>query len=288
MNINLTIVIPAKNEELNIRNCLNSLKNWVKYVIVVDSQSDDRTIEIVEEYGFEVVQFYYKGGLPKKRQWLLDNYSFKTDWILFLDTDEILNSTNKEEISNAIKNENFNGYYLNYSVEFLGRQLIYAHPGIAKLSLFRLGFGSFEKRLELQNSEMADMEIHEHFLVNGNVGSLREPVRHCNFNNLFRYISKHNEYSEWEAAVYLQGDSTSVKPSFFGSKTQRRRWLKKHFLTNRWAPLLYFMYMYIFRFGFRDGRAGFFYILYYCVYLIFISSKIYESKLVMELNRETR
>ena len=87
LNSLLTIVIPVKNEEINLPLCLENVKDF-EYVVIVDSGSTDRTLAVAQQFGREVVQFKWDGKFPKKRNWLLRNYTFKTPWILFLDADE--------------------------------------------------------------------------------------------------------------------------------------------------------------------------------------------------------
>ncbi len=97
MNDLLTIVIPVKNEEKNLSMCLENIKAFGN-VIVVDSGSTDRTLEIAAEFGREVVQFRWNGQFPKKRNWVLRNYEFKTPWVMFLDADERIISAFCEEL----------------------------------------------------------------------------------------------------------------------------------------------------------------------------------------------
>ena len=87
LNSLLSIVIPVKNEERNLAECLENIKAF-ENVIIVDSGSTDRTLEIAKEFGREVVQFEWNGQFPKKRNWVLRNYQFKTRWVMFLDADE--------------------------------------------------------------------------------------------------------------------------------------------------------------------------------------------------------
>ena len=87
LNQLLTIVIPVKNEEKNLPGCLENIKTFGN-VVIVDSGSTDRTLEIAAEFGREVVQFKWDGQFPKKRNWVLRNYEFKTSWVMFLDADE--------------------------------------------------------------------------------------------------------------------------------------------------------------------------------------------------------
>lgn len=283
-NLQLSILIPTKNEELNIGACLDQLKDWVNEIVVIDSQSTDNTINIAKSYGAEVIQFYYKGGWPKKRQWALDNYKFRNKWILLLDADEILTKESKKEIENAIVQNIYDGYYLWFRLEFLGRVLKRSDPGLRKLSLFKLGIGKFEKRLEDQNITMACIEQHEHVIVNGNVGTIKSFINHRNVNNLSRFIIKHDEGSNYESRVHIEGGTTDLVERFWGSKEERRRYIKKRLIRNPFAPFAFFLYLYVFKLGFLEGYPGFYYIIYQCIYLYFVSSKIYEIE--NEINKK--
>ncbi len=103
---------------------------------------------------------------------------------------------------------------------------------------------------------MSDIEIHEHVLVDGETGWLGSPVRHENWNSLHRYIAKHNEYSDWEAQLYEEGQKGEVKPRLFGSQAERRRWLKQILVRLPGFPLITFFYHYILKMGFLDGRPA--------------------------------
>ena len=258
-NIPISVLIPTRNEGQNISSCLAPLKGWADEIVIVDSQSTDNTLEIADAAGAKVLQFHYEGGWPKKRQWALDTYNFKNEWILLLDADEILLDPIKEEIADAIQSNEFDGYWLRFQLFFLGRQLKHGGFDLWKLFLFRHGKGRYEKRLASQDVSMSDIEIHEHVVVEGKAGRLKNPIRHENFNSLFRYIEKHNEYSEWEAKVYVEGNADELPPTFWGSQAQRRRWLKKLFFRVPGFPVMTFMYHYVFRFGFLDGKEGLIY-----------------------------
>jgi glycosyltransferase involved in cell wall biosynthesis len=277
--VDITVIIPSKNEEKNIAACLMPLQNWAAKIIVVDSNSKDKTVEIAQSYGAEVVSFNYQGGWPKKRQYILEKYKFTTSWILLLDSDEILTEATKAEIENSILKTEYDGYYLFFRMEFLGKMLKYSSSDLRKLSLFRTGKGEFEKRFEDQDSSMGDMEVHEHVIVKGKVGVIKNPIIHRNINNLSRFIIKHDEYSNYECHVHTEGLATDIKEKFFGTKEERRRYIKKRFIRNPVSPFFYFLHLYLFKGGFLDGRAGFYYIIYQCMYLYFVSSKIYEIEL---------
>lgn len=272
----ITVVIPVKNEEKNLSYCLEPLQGWAKEIVVVDSNSTDNTQQIALNLGAKLIPFDYKGGWPKKRQFVLDNYKFSTGWILLLDADEILDESSKSTISKAITNTDIDGYYLWFRLEFLGKMLFKSDPGLRKMSLFRTGKGNFERRYGDQDMSMGDMEVHEHVVVDGKVSELKTPILHRNFNNISRFIIKHDEYSNYEAKVHTQGEKTDIEEKLFGSTEQRRRYLKKKLIRNPFAPFGYFFYLYFLRGGFLEGKAGFYYILYQCIYLYFVQSKIYE------------
>jgi hypothetical protein len=206
-----------------------------------------------------VLSFTYEGGWPKKRQWALDTYPFRNDWILLLDADEVLLDPIKREIERAIQSDAFDGYWLRFQLYFLGRQLRHGGFDLWKLFLFRKGKGRYEKRLEAQDPRMSDIEVHEHVVVDGPVGRLRSPIRHENHHSLFRFIQKHNEYSEWEARVFLEGQKGELAPTLWGTQAQRRRWLKTHLFRVPGFSLLTFFYHYVLRAGFLDGRPGLIY-----------------------------
>jgi glycosyltransferase involved in cell wall biosynthesis len=261
-----------------MRRCLDSIQVWADEIVVVDSQSTDRTLQIAAEYGASILQFHYEGGWPKKRQWALDNYNWRNDWILLLDADEILLPSTKNEMEHAIQSDLYDGYLIRLEVCFLGRMLRYGGNQLWKLSLFRRGKGCFEKRLEHQEVSMADMEVHEHLVVQGQTGRLRYPVRHENVNSLDRYIAKHNEYSNWEAAVIMNGCEGGVEPYLFGTQAQRRRWLKQNLARLPASPLLVFVLKYFLQRGFLDGIPGFYYCCFQAIQLFHVKAKLYELR----------
>ena len=131
---------------------------------------------------------------------------------------------------------------------------------------------------------MADMEVHEHVVVEGETGRLRNPLIHHNVESLSRYIVKHNEYSNWEAAVWLnpERDDSELPPALFGTQAQRRRWLRKRFLGTPGSPAFFFLYKYLFCLGFLDGVPGLIYCGLQGVQFFHIKAKIYELRIARE------
>lgn len=271
----LSVIVAAKNEEKNLRRCLESLRN-VGEVYVIDSGSTDATPEIARSYGAKVVQFRYQGGWPKKRQWAMENLPLAFDWIFLVDADEALPAKLADEIQVAIQNSDVNGYYIFLKMYFLGRLLRYGGAGFWKLALFRRGKGVYECRLKDQDPTMADMEIHEHVVVEGTTARLRNSLQHHNVESLSRYIRKHDEYSNWEARVWIEGGTAELVPNLFGTQAQRRRWLKAKFLRLPGAPLWFFLFKYILCLGILDGIPGLIYCGFQAVQVFHIKAKIFE------------
>jgi glycosyltransferase involved in cell wall biosynthesis len=275
----VTVIIPVRNEARHLARCLEALRN-VAEVYVVDSESTDETCAIARSFGANVVQFHYQGGWPKKRQWAMDSLPIANDWILLLDADEVVTPELADEIRQAIQSSNVEGYWIRLQMYFLGRILRHGDASFCKLSLFRKGKGRFECRLRDQDQSMADMEVHEHVIVDGPVGQLTHSLVHHNVESLSRYIHKHNEYSNWEAQVLTHGRAPvdGIEPALFGTQAQRRRWLKQRLYWLPGSPILLFIYRYFVRLGFLDGVPGLIYCGFQAVQMFHTKAKIYELK----------
>ena len=128
--IPVSVLIPAKDEELNLPACLESVSRAGE-IFLVDSHSSDRTVAIAESFGVQVVQFDFNGGWPKKKNWSLENLPFRYEWVLIVDCDERITQELWEEIALAIQDLNYSGYYLNRKVFFLGQWIRYGEIGRA-------------------------------------------------------------------------------------------------------------------------------------------------------------
>jgi glycosyltransferase involved in cell wall biosynthesis len=275
----VSVIIPVRNEARNLPRCLEALRG-IDDIYVIDSQSTDESIEIARTHGVKAVQFHYQGGWPKKRQWAMETLPLRYDWVLLLDADEILTPELAEEIRQAIQDSRFDGYYISLRISFLGRMLRHGEASFWKLSLFRRVKGHYECRLKDQDSSMADMEVHEHVLVDGSTAKLKNPLIHYNVESLSRYIQKHDQYSNWESRVWLngKGNTDALRPALFGTQAQRRRWLKQRFLEIPGSPVLFFLYKYFLRMGFLDGVPGLIYCGFQGIQFFHIKAKIYELR----------
>jgi glycosyltransferase involved in cell wall biosynthesis len=282
----VSVVIPVLNEEKNLADCLSSVE-WADQVFVVDSHSSDRTVSIAEEYGATVVQFNHRPGGLRKKNWSLKHLPFRNEWIFLLDADERVTPSLQAEIVELMRQgPRHQGYYVNRKQIFLGTWLRHGgnYPSW-NLRLLRRGAGRYEQ-LDTEELESAgNVEIHEHMVVEGTTGYLHEPLLHMDFKDLHQFIDRHNRYSTWDAKMRSllrsgSGFSNSIHGRLFGSPVERKRFLKRLLVHLPCRPLLRFLYMYVLRAGFLDGRAGLIYALFKAVQEFHINCKQYEASLL--------
>ena len=251
---NIEVIIPVKNEEVNLPYALASVIGWADRVWVVDSESTDNTCEIAKEAGAEVVVQPWL-GYAKQKNWALDNLDLKADWIFFLDADEAILPELRDEML-AIASKNIDE--VKESAFNINRYFIFLAKRIRHCGYYPSWNVRFFKRRKARYEER---EVHEHMVVDGLTGSLLGHMEHYDRRGLELYMAKHNHYSTLEAKEILQQSATkddTIDAKFFGSAQQRRRWIKRHIyprLPARW--LFRFFWMYLLRFGFLDGITGF-------------------------------
>ena len=278
----ITVLIAAKNEAVNLPKCLAALAGRVRRVVVLDSHSTDATADIARLHGAEVVQFDYRGGYPKKRQWALDTLAVDTEWVLLLDADEVVPPELWAEIEAAIARPDAPPAFLvTKGFHFLGKRFRFGGFSFAAVLLFRRGKARFERLIE-DSAGGLDMEVHERVIVDGAVGRLQTPLIHDDFKSLEAYIDRHNKYSTWEAAVRHRflttgryGES-AVTPRLFGNAQERRRWLKKLAVRVPFEPWLWFAYHYWFRLGVLEGWRGLIACRLRAQYIADVRAKLYE------------
>lgn len=277
----ISVLIPAKNEEANLPACLESVSR-ADEVFVIDSQSSDRSIEIAESYGAKVVQFYFNGRWPKKKNWGLENLPFRNEWVLIVDCDERITPELWDEMAEAIKNPTYNGYYLNRRVYFLGKWIRYGgkYPDW-NLRLFKHKKGYYENLGTEDIRNTGDNEVHEHVILDGAVAYLKNDMEHMDFRDIYHWLERHNRYSNWEARVYLnmltgKDESGTIGANPFGDAVQRKRFLRKVWVWLPFKPLLRFIIVYFIRLGFLDGKAGYIYARLISQYEYQIGVKVYE------------
>ncbi len=245
----------------------------------MDSQSSDCTAAIAAAAGARVVQFYYPGHGPKKKNWSLANLPFSNEWVLILDADERVPPDLADEIREVIRRPDAaDGYYVNRRLIFLGRWIRHCgwYPSW-NLRLFRHRLGRYEQ-VDVPAPHTGDNEVHEHVVLQGRVGYLRHDLVHHDCKTLFHYIERHNRYSNWDSAVYRELRSQPVfQPNHLAGPPARKRFLKRLWVRAPFRPLLWFFYLYVLRAGFLDGAAGWHFCLLAGIHQYHIDLKMKEA-----------
>lgn len=195
----VTVVVPIRNEAENLKRCLPLLSDFQE-IVVVDSSSTDDSRQVAEAHGATFLNFVWDGTFPKKRNWVLRNYVFKTEWVLFVDADELVTAAFVEELRRVLPSTTHDAFWIQFNNYFDGRLM---RHGIAftKTALLRLGSGEYERIDETRWSAL-DMEIHEHMIVAGTTGTIASPVEHRDLRGIEHYMKKHREYADWEVHRY--------------------------------------------------------------------------------------
>lgn len=258
MMLPITVIVAVKNEALNISRCLASLQP-AEATYVIDSQSTDGTAEIAKSAGATVVQFSYPGGgSPRKRQWAMNTLPITSPWVMLIDADELVTPQLWAEIGERIQRPEAVAFDALKLFHFMGRRFRFGGFSHSAVILFRRGNARFEQPMG-QSNDGLDMEVHERLLVDGPVERLQAPLIHDDFKGLAAYIDRHNRYSTWEADFRSQlsrGDAKGVAGRLFGNVQERRRLLKRWAMRMPFEATAWFLYHYVVRFGFLEGRRG--------------------------------
>ncbi len=266
-----SIYILTYNEELDIAACIESAL-LSDDVIIVDSISSDRTVEIASQYPVRVVQHAFESH-GRQRTWMLKEVPTKYEWVYILEADERMTPELFSECQGAIQRKEHVAYYVAERVMFMNRWIRYStqYPRY-QLRLFR------KEKVWFDDYGHTEREV-----CDGLTGFIKETYPHyTNSKGFTRWIDKHNRYSTDEALETLrQLEQGTVKwlDLFFGrSEVERRRALKNLSLRLPWRPVLRFIYMYFLLGGFLDGQAGFAWCILQAFYEYLILLKVWELK----------
>ncbi len=273
----ITVIILTKNEEKNITKCIQSVWQIAKRIVVVDSGSTDKTVELAKKNGVEVVEHIPFVNYATQFNWGLENIGINTKWVLRLDADEQVTPELAIEIEEALKkhdSDEINGFEVRCRIIFMGKWI--KHGGTYPLiipRIFRYGYGCVEMR-----------KMDEHTLIKGKTLRLQNDLIHYDFKGLQEWIDKHNKYSARECQDYFERmnfNKEQMQGKLIGNQRQRKRFLKNgvyYNLPKFWRAWFYYIYRYYIRLGFLDGVEGkIFCFLQAYWYRFLVDSKIYES-----------
>jgi glycosyltransferase involved in cell wall biosynthesis len=277
----------TSNEERNLEPCLASIKDYVDDIILIDSYSEDGTLDIAKKYLHKIYQnewINYSGQFI----WALKNAKIKNEWILRIDADERWTKEGFEELKGIIENDETEGVYVKMKIFFMGKWIKYGgyYPNYF-LRVYKKSKGKMEERW-----------MDEHISVSGKTITSNIDVLEMNYDrqeNISLWTEKHNKYSTREAIEFLiyryKLKEISSIADLYGGKTERKRWMKEKFyfkLPLFIRPFLYYLYRYIIKLGFLDGKRGLIYhFLQGFWYRFLVDAKIYQVKLLARKQKKT-
>lgn len=274
---NMSVIILTLNEEKHIKRCILSLLSICNKVIVVDSFSNDKTIAIAKKLGAEIYQNSWPGNHALQFQWALDNCKIDTQWVMKMDADEYLLPELQEEITNKLDtlSQDIHGVYIKRRVHFMGKWIKYgSYYPTWLLRIWKYDSGRIEERW-----------MDEHVkLSGGTTVHFENDLVDENMNNLTWWTNKHNNYATREAVdilniIYEFKNYDEITPNLFGTQEEKKRWLKKRYarIPLFIRPFIYYLWRYIFKLGFLDGKQGLiWHFLQGAWYRFLVDSKIYE------------
>jgi glycosyltransferase involved in cell wall biosynthesis len=184
----ISVTIITKDEEKNISDCLKSVE-WADEIIVVDSESTDRTVELAKQFTDKIFIQKWEGYVPQKK------YAVslaKNEWVLSLDADERVTTELKDEILN-LSPDNFSGFKIRRKNFLLKKEI--TSCGWEKDYQLRL--------LKKEKANLSDRLVHEKFIVDGKVGTLKNSMLHYTFSSFTDYLNKINYYTSLKAKELL-------------------------------------------------------------------------------------
>ncbi len=275
MSAPVSVLIPTFNEQLNVAQCLSSVLGWADEVFVVDSFSADKTVEIAKEMGATVVQHKFE-GYAEQKNWAMETLPLRNDWLLILDADEYVTAESREEMASLARENGrgYDGFLINRGFIFYGQWIRHCgwYPSW-HLRFFKHRLGRYESR-----------PVDEHVMLRGKIGKLKHDLIHRDCRDMDWWIAKHNRYATLSAIAYgdLEKNQLAderIRPRLFGGYAERRRFLKERVW--RHLPcrgILFFLYLYVFRLGFLDGRKGYMFCAMHGVFQQMKTAKEWERR----------
>jgi glycosyltransferase involved in cell wall biosynthesis len=278
----LTAVILTKDESCHIARSIGSIAGVADRILVVDSGSADDTVAIAEGLGAEVICNPWR-NYAYQFNFALNHLPYGTDWVLRLDADEIVSPKLAGEIAAKVGRlgPEISGVFVSRRISFLGRPIRWGGVfPIKVLRLFRAGEGRCEERW-----------MDEHILVKGATAGFDGEILDDNLNSLSWWTEKHNAYASREVVDLLNLEyrfmaHETVADLRGGQQAGVKRWLKERAyvrLPGGVRALVYFLYRYVLRLGFLDGREGAaFHVLQGFWYRYLVDIKLHEVKTYMK------
>ena len=300
MKLDITTIILTYNEEIHIQRCLENVCQFSKRVIVVDSPSNDNTQQIVRSLSpinspqgegchsgmtengcrIDLVVHKYPGNQAEQFNWALDNVHIDTEWVLRVDADEYLTAELIGEMQEKLPTlpAEVSAVVLPLGRAFMGRVLKHGIVnGIKMIRLFRYGKVRYEQRLMDEHLKVLEGETvtFDNKFIDDNRMSIKS------------FVDKHNNYSSREAALLLEAeyklryeneneDENKLAEEVAAKRAQKAKYAKMPLF---WRSFAYFVYRYIVKMGFLDGKEGFLWDFFQGFwYRMLVDAKVFECK----------
>ena len=243
MKNSLSIIVLTHNDELRIVDCLENLR-FGDELIVIDDESSDRTVEIVKQYTKNVYIKSMSGNFSNQRNYGIDKA--KSEWILFVDSDEIVPEKLEDEIFQSIKNNNTNGYFIHRFDYMWGKKITHGEVGSIKLlRLARAGKGKWHGK------------VHEKWSVYGKIDELESPLIHVPHQSVREFIKDIDQYSTLRSEeLYVQKKNVGIFSIIF-------------------YPLGKFLVNYLLKKGYKDKMPGLIYTITMSFHSFMVRSKLF-------------
>lgn len=266
----VSVLILTLNEESNISECIESCA-WSDDIVVFDSMSEDATGNIARNKGARVIQRRFD-NYAAQRNAALTTVPYKHSWVLMVDADERVPADLAAEVQSAVANaaDRVALYRMRRKDHFLGKWLRRSS-----------GYPSWFGRLVRLGRVRVEREVNEEYIADGRVEYLKAHLHHFPFNRGIAYwFERHNRYSTMEAAAKLglHRERIVLGALLRGDPIDRRRTLKQLLYYVPFRPQIVFVYLYIFRLGILDGRAGFHFSRMRAAYEMLIDLKVVETQ----------
>ena len=225
----ISAAIIAKNEEKNIKGCIESLKGWADEVVVIDGYSEDRTVLIAEGLGAKVIKHRFEGDFSKERNLGIEEAT--GDWVLHLDADDRVTREFKETVDGVIDNsDGIDVYKFRRKSFFLGHFMEHG------------GWYHYIPNFVRRDRVKFEGVLHERPVYDGKTGTIEADIEHYPFDNITQFITRHNRYSSIEAEKIFKREGTSKL------KEVKRNAIRKTFKI--------YWKMYVKKKGHKEGMHG--------------------------------
>lgn len=246
----LTVIIPTFNSEIYLGKLLDTITGWADEIIVCDSYSSDKTLDIAKEYGVKIIQHEYINS-AKQKNWAIPQAS--SEWVMIIDSDELPEESLMSEISDFLKSVD-----QDISLAYIPRKNLFWGKDLGKAT----SYPDYQSRLfRRKEGQYQDKEVHAQVEVTGGHTHLKNALVHDDFTDISSWWLRNNRYYRYEL------DECIKRNKKWGIKLQLIK------------PIYIFLRIYILQGGFKHGFPGLFVSMQWFIYYFMVGAKLYEYNL---------